>query len=447
MMRWGKWEIPEKTHRPVASSGTIPAWENAKATPPGIETGLPWWDVSSLTTTPPCHQSAEPGLITELNASAFFPPGAPLSTPPEAVCTKLRCEGKSANGTRYGEPTSQHFCHHDAGVERQGAAETVDSRKWRGKVCRRYVIGDEVLSGEREQASAARKPPSAWVSFRNSFEKSDLCFLLPAQRRGDGRQSPDNAVLETQCFPLCTRALNCVTVCLKYKFFHETDFRPWRSKSRFSRYPVPVALWRAHRNLTALNLDIWVDTQHFLGGPSTYQQMFHPGATVLPGGNVAASRPARKSNRHLRRVDGQLAECFPALLKFANNGPPTSPLADIPHHAVDPGIFTAYTTTMWRFPSAQYTQLWRLTMPLNVKVASSIQTITYLLATGYICDTAIEVSVTVTTRILGSRSRVCDTFFACHSSFQLSVTCHSATVSRTFYWSLRVYPEMATEYF
>ncbi|KAJ8869284.1 hypothetical protein PR048_030857 [Dryococelus australis] len=40
----GKWEIPEKTHRPAASSVTIPS---------EIEPGSRWWEASSSTTTPP----------------------------------------------------------------------------------------------------------------------------------------------------------------------------------------------------------------------------------------------------------------------------------------------------------------------------------------------------------------------------------------------------------
>ncbi|KAJ8866406.1 hypothetical protein PR048_032249 [Dryococelus australis] len=51
-----KREIPEKTHRPVASSGVIPAWEVPGAIPPGIEPGLPGWEVSSLTTVLPRPQ-------------------------------------------------------------------------------------------------------------------------------------------------------------------------------------------------------------------------------------------------------------------------------------------------------------------------------------------------------------------------------------------------------
>ncbi|KAJ8866843.1 hypothetical protein PR048_032704 [Dryococelus australis] len=48
----GKWEIPEKTRRPTASSGTIPTCVNP-VTRPGIEPGSPWWEASVLIAQPP----------------------------------------------------------------------------------------------------------------------------------------------------------------------------------------------------------------------------------------------------------------------------------------------------------------------------------------------------------------------------------------------------------
>ncbi|KAJ8878373.1 hypothetical protein PR048_018950 [Dryococelus australis] len=54
----GKQEIPEKTRRPAASSGTITG-----ATPPGIEPGLPWREASSLTATPPRPSMASPYCV------------------------------------------------------------------------------------------------------------------------------------------------------------------------------------------------------------------------------------------------------------------------------------------------------------------------------------------------------------------------------------------------
>ncbi|KAJ8880012.1 hypothetical protein PR048_020634 [Dryococelus australis] len=47
-----KWEIPTKTHNPAASSGTNPTCEYLGATTTGNEPGSPWWEASSLTTTP-----------------------------------------------------------------------------------------------------------------------------------------------------------------------------------------------------------------------------------------------------------------------------------------------------------------------------------------------------------------------------------------------------------
>ncbi|KAJ8866765.1 hypothetical protein PR048_032626 [Dryococelus australis] len=43
----GEREIPEKTRRSMAFSGTIPTCENP-ATRPGIEPGSPWWEASSM---------------------------------------------------------------------------------------------------------------------------------------------------------------------------------------------------------------------------------------------------------------------------------------------------------------------------------------------------------------------------------------------------------------
>ncbi|KAJ8880740.1 hypothetical protein PR048_017210 [Dryococelus australis] len=48
-------EIPEKTRRPTASSGTIPTCENP-VTRSGIEPGSPWWETSVLIAQPPWPQ-------------------------------------------------------------------------------------------------------------------------------------------------------------------------------------------------------------------------------------------------------------------------------------------------------------------------------------------------------------------------------------------------------
>ncbi|KAJ8885722.1 hypothetical protein PR048_011920 [Dryococelus australis] len=47
----GKWEIPEKTHRPTTSSGTIPICENP-VTRVGIEPESLWWEASRLAAQP-----------------------------------------------------------------------------------------------------------------------------------------------------------------------------------------------------------------------------------------------------------------------------------------------------------------------------------------------------------------------------------------------------------
>ncbi|KAJ8865717.1 hypothetical protein PR048_033237 [Dryococelus australis] len=64
MKGWGKLEIPEKTRRTEASSGTIPSWSNPGMTRPGFEPGSPWWEASSLTAQPP-----GPGFIRNSNQS------------------------------------------------------------------------------------------------------------------------------------------------------------------------------------------------------------------------------------------------------------------------------------------------------------------------------------------------------------------------------------------
>ncbi|KAJ8869103.1 hypothetical protein PR048_030667 [Dryococelus australis] len=45
---WGKREIPEKTHRPTASSGTIPTSDNPGATPLGIEPCTNRWEANAV---------------------------------------------------------------------------------------------------------------------------------------------------------------------------------------------------------------------------------------------------------------------------------------------------------------------------------------------------------------------------------------------------------------
>ncbi|KAJ8872346.1 hypothetical protein PR048_025950 [Dryococelus australis] len=56
MKRRGKREIPEKTRRPTAASGTIPTCENPM-TRPGIEPCWTWWEASVLIAQPPRPQN------------------------------------------------------------------------------------------------------------------------------------------------------------------------------------------------------------------------------------------------------------------------------------------------------------------------------------------------------------------------------------------------------
>ncbi|KAJ8875370.1 hypothetical protein PR048_023265 [Dryococelus australis] len=74
MKGWGKWDIPEETHRPTSSSGTILTCKNL-VTRPGNEPGSPWWESSRLTVQPPwprhCAQSkrCRGGLVVRVLAS------------------------------------------------------------------------------------------------------------------------------------------------------------------------------------------------------------------------------------------------------------------------------------------------------------------------------------------------------------------------------------------
>ncbi|KAJ8879155.1 hypothetical protein PR048_019761 [Dryococelus australis] len=71
------------------------------------------------------------------------------------------------------------------------------------------------------------------------------------------------------------------------------------------------------KNLTALNLEIWVNVKLSLVGVSSAQQMFHPGATVLLDGNVAVHRPAGKNNLRLVELTTSLP---PERTRFDSRG-------------------------------------------------------------------------------------------------------------------------------
>ncbi|KAJ8867936.1 hypothetical protein PR048_031745 [Dryococelus australis] len=55
MRGWGTLEIPEKPHRPAASSGMIPACKNTRETAPGIESGSLRREASNLIRTVQRH--------------------------------------------------------------------------------------------------------------------------------------------------------------------------------------------------------------------------------------------------------------------------------------------------------------------------------------------------------------------------------------------------------
>ncbi|KAJ8896117.1 hypothetical protein PR048_001459 [Dryococelus australis] len=109
----GKWEIPEKTCRPTASSGTIPTCEDP-ATRPGIEPGSPWWEASVLTIQPPwpliscLHASVS--ITPLLNHQATWRSGTDLRS--VFVCVQARDE----RGSRF-EPSAFSWwpmCRHSA---------------------------------------------------------------------------------------------------------------------------------------------------------------------------------------------------------------------------------------------------------------------------------------------------------------------------------------------
>ncbi|KAJ8867948.1 hypothetical protein PR048_031757 [Dryococelus australis] len=65
----GEREIPEKTHRQTASSGTIPTCENP-VTLPAIEPGSSWWEASGLTARKPRPQGIRNGYTLTICTSS-----------------------------------------------------------------------------------------------------------------------------------------------------------------------------------------------------------------------------------------------------------------------------------------------------------------------------------------------------------------------------------------
>ncbi|KAJ8881455.1 hypothetical protein PR048_017936 [Dryococelus australis] len=61
--------IPEKTHRPVVSSDTIPTCENPGVTRPGIESGSPWWEAIRLAAQPPRPRRGSSSISVCMNSA------------------------------------------------------------------------------------------------------------------------------------------------------------------------------------------------------------------------------------------------------------------------------------------------------------------------------------------------------------------------------------------
>ncbi|KAJ8872131.1 hypothetical protein PR048_025733 [Dryococelus australis] len=93
-------EIPEKTRRPTASSGTIPTCENPVAWP-DIEHVSPWWEASVLTAQPPSPLSwyRDGGNAAVTQDSGAQPMSGHFSTGEETI-------GRRCYGRREGVPIS-----------------------------------------------------------------------------------------------------------------------------------------------------------------------------------------------------------------------------------------------------------------------------------------------------------------------------------------------------
>ncbi|KAJ8881817.1 hypothetical protein PR048_018303 [Dryococelus australis] len=83
----GKREIPDKTHRPTASSGTISTCESPVSRT-GIEPGSPRWEASVLTAQPPSRPDINQ-RCTDFEFSVART--TPAKTLYLANCNKLEC--------------------------------------------------------------------------------------------------------------------------------------------------------------------------------------------------------------------------------------------------------------------------------------------------------------------------------------------------------------------
>ncbi|KAJ8869303.1 hypothetical protein PR048_030877 [Dryococelus australis] len=144
----GKRDIPEKTCRQLASSGTIR--EDAKireVTRPGIESGSPWREVSSVTTTPPRSPPEENKCAIDDKASTFEINPGKMSLPMPAY-------------TSTGAPSDMRP------LRLHGAGEQHDSRPLAGlqKKLGVTVNGLNSLFGERRSSGIFVKLTHCFVS-------------------------------------------------------------------------------------------------------------------------------------------------------------------------------------------------------------------------------------------------------------------------------------------
>ncbi|KAJ8891139.1 hypothetical protein PR048_010653 [Dryococelus australis] len=94
--------VPEKTHRPAASSGTscrFPTSKNPGFIRPGIEPGSPWWEASSLTAQPPRLPTQYPTVLEDLVQNCERPGKAHYTRDPMGAyrydlhaCLTLHCK-------------------------------------------------------------------------------------------------------------------------------------------------------------------------------------------------------------------------------------------------------------------------------------------------------------------------------------------------------------------
>ncbi|KAJ8893177.1 hypothetical protein PR048_005760 [Dryococelus australis] len=109
----GKREIPEKTRRPVASSGMIPTCEVPEATPSGIEPGSPRWEANSLTTTSPWPPILSSFVKEQcrVHVKISFATDPNLRHPGRCALHRPCCRGHGSDGRRQGRLAEQQRRH------------------------------------------------------------------------------------------------------------------------------------------------------------------------------------------------------------------------------------------------------------------------------------------------------------------------------------------------